>query len=177
MAIASTCGAAQLSAVRKVTVTSSRRTAVVVRATHQQPASISRREAAAAALAVFAAVAAPAGSAKAFLGIGEDGNAKYTAETSKLIVDITAALELPLDNPAREEALKSVRGSTVSWVSRYRRDPKFSGRPSYSNLYSAINAIDGQLNSFGFTSKIPAKRLDRIQKEISDADKQLQRGR
>lgn len=159
-----------------MTVTSSRRTAVVVRAS-QQPASISRREAAAAALAVFAAVAAPAGPAKAFLGIGEDGNEKYTAATAKLIADITTALELPVDDPAREEALRSVRSSTVSWVSRYRRDPKFSGRPSYSNLYSAINALDGQLNSFGFTSKVPAKRLDRIQKELSDADKQLQRGR
>ena len=165
------------SAARKVTVTSSRRTAVVVRAAQQQPANLTRREAAAAALAVFAAVAAPTGPAQAFLGLGEDGNERYTTETAKLIADLTLALETPLDDPAREEILKGVRSQTVAWVSRYRRDPKYSGRPSYSNLYSAVNAFDGQLNSFGVKSKVPGKRLDRIQKELVDADKQLQRGR
>ena len=156
--------------------TAPRRAAVVVRAT-QQPASLSRREAGAAALAALAVFAAPVAPAHAFLGLGEDGNERYTAETTKIIAGMTEALDMAVDNPAREEALKSVRKDTVEWVSRYRRDPKYSGRPSYSNLYSAINALDGQLNSFGATSKVPAKRLDRILKEISDADKQLQRGR
>lgn len=155
-----------------------RRAIVVVRASQQQqPTSLSRRETAAAALAAFIAVATPAAPARAFLGLGEDGNARYASETGKIIADMTAALELPVGDPAREEALKALRKESVSWVSSYRRDPKFSGRPSYSNLYSAVNALDGQLNSFGYTSKVPAKRLDRIKKEVSDADKQLKRGR
>lgn len=166
------------SVARCVASSAPRRASVVVRASQQpQPTSLSRREAAAAALAAFVAVATPAGPARAFLGIGEDGNERYAAETAKIIADMTTALDMAVTDPAREEALKSVRKETVSWVSRYRRDPKYSGRPSYSNLYSAVNALDGQLNSFGFTSKVPAKRLDRILKEISDADKQLQRGR
>ena len=159
--------------------TSSRRAAVIVRANNsqQQPfVAINRREAAAAALAATSFLASPS-PALAFLGFGGDGNERYAAETTKIIAEITDALALELGNPGREEALKSLRQSTVEWVSRYRRDPNFSGRPSYSNLYSAINAIDGQLTSFGSNSKFPAKRLERIQKEVSDADKQLQRGR
>ncbi len=166
------------SAARCVASSAPRRATVVVRATsQQQPASLSRREATAAALAAFLAVATPASPAKAFLGLGEDADARYAAETGKIIAGMTTALDMAVDDPAREEALKSLRKDTVSWVSAYRRDPKYSGRPSYSNLYSAVNALDGQLNSFGFTSKVPAKRLDRILKEVSDADKQLQRGR
>ena len=166
------------SAARCVASTTPRRATVVVRASQQQqPASLSRREATAAALAAFFAVATPAAPARAFLGLGDDGNERYTAETAKIIADMTSALDMAVTDPAREEALKAVRKETVTWVSRYRRDPKYSGRPSYSNLYSAVNALDGQLNSFGFTSKVPAKRLDRILKEISDSDKQLQRGR
>lgn len=155
-----------------------RRAIVVVRASQQQqPTSLSRREATAAALAAFIAVATPAAPARAFLGLGGDGDARYASETGKIIADMSSALEMAVDDPAREEALKSLRKETVTWVSAYRRDPKYSGRPSYSNLYTAVNALDGQLNSFGYTSKVPAKRLDRILKEVSDANKQLQRGR
>lgn len=37
--------------------------------------------------------------------------------------------------------------------------------------------IVSQLNSFGLTSRFSSKRLDRINKEINDAERQLQRGR
>ena len=158
--------------------TTTRHPTVIVRATQQpQATGFTRREAAVAALAAFAAIATPTAPAQAFLGIGEDGNERYTAATAKIIADMNSALSMDVKDPAREEVLKAVRLQTVDWVSRYRRDPKFSGRPSYSNLYSAINALDGQLNSFGPNSKVPTKRLDRILKELTDSDKQLQRGR
>lgn len=90
---------------------------------------------------------------------------------------ITSALELEVSDPTREEKLKDIKRTSIDWVARYRRDSRFSGRPSYGNTYTAVNALTGHLNSFGFTAAIPKKRLDRIQKEISDADKLLQRGR
>lgn len=136
-----------------------------------------RRSIATALLAGIALVGSQPPAAQAFLGFGDDGSARYTDDTSSIIAEINAALALELDNPAREDTLRKLREDTIAWVSRYRRNSSFSGRPSFSNLYSAINALDGQLNSFGFTSKIPAKRLDRIQKEVADADRQLQRGR
>ncbi len=60
---------------------------------------------------------------------------------------------------------------------RCRRDPRFSGRPSYGSTYAAVNTLVGHLNNFGFTAAIPKKRLERLGKELSDADKALQRGR
>lgn len=64
-----------------------------------------------------------------------------------------------------------------NWVARYRRSDRFAGRPSFSNLYSALNAMSGHYNSFGPTSNIPKKRLDRIVMELDQASTLVTRGR
>ncbi len=95
----------------------------------------------------------------------------------ELIGDIKGALELEANSDVREEAMRVVKDETVAWVSKYRRDTKFSGRQSFSLMYSAVNALDGQLVSFGLKANVPKKRLDRMMKSIEDAERQLQRGR
>ena len=45
------------------------------------------------------------------------------------------------------------------------------------NTYSALNAVAGHYNSFGADTPLPKKRLDRVVKELEDADKLLARGR
>lgn len=45
-----------------------------------------------------------------------------------------------------------------------RSDAEFSGRPSYGNVYAAVNAMAGHLNSFGPTAPVPKKRLERMLK-------------
>jgi photosystem II Psb27 protein len=70
-----------------------------------------------------------------------------------------------------------VRQATNTWVAKYRRDNQFSGKPSYGNTYSALNAVAGHYNSFGSDTPLPKKRLDRVVKELDDADKLLARGR
>jgi photosystem II Psb27 protein len=62
-------------------------------------------------------------------------------------------------------------------VAKYRRDDRFAGKPSYGNMYSVLNAISGHYNSFGPEAPIPKKRLERINKELSDAEKLLSRNR
>jgi photosystem II Psb27 protein len=133
----------------------------------------SRRQLGLAALAAAAAALAPP-PARAFGG--PDAAEKYTVESAALIVDLTAALAMDAGT-AREETMGALRPRMSAWVAQYRRDKSFSGRPSYSNLYSAVNALAGQLNSFGPGAKVPAKRLERLTKELADADKALQRGR
>ena len=115
--------------------------------------------------------------AQAFLGIGEDRSAEYTEETQKVIDGIRSALAKEPNTDEREQAMGEVKNISVKWVSKYRRDPKFAGRPSYSQMYSAVNALDGQLVSFGLKANFPKKRLDRMMKSVDDAERQLQRGR
>lgn len=47
----------------------------------------------------------------------------------------------------------------------------------HSNTYSALNALAGHYNSFGTNAPIPKKRLERIEKELGDAERLLERGR
>jgi len=150
---------------------------VLCQASANSKESVDRRSVLGATMGLAAAVIAAQQPAHAFLGIGEDRSAQYTKETQKMIDDIKGALELEANSDAREEAMKVVKDETVAWVSKYRRDGKFSGRQSFSLMYSAVNALDGQLVSFGLKAKVPKKRLDRMMKSIEDAERQLQRGR
>ena len=131
---------------------------------------------AASVVAGLQAIAAP-GPAQAFLGLGEDASAIYTDQTQEVIDGIRGALELSPNTDEREKAMGALKEKTVAWVSRYRRDPKFAGRPSFSQMYSAVNALDGQLVSFGLKANFPAKRLERMMKSVDDAERQLKRGR
>ena len=81
-----------------------------------------------------------------------------------MISDVRNAALLERGAPGREETMESVRKEINDWVARYRRDTAFSGRPSYGNTYSAVNAMAGHLNSFGATAPIPKKRLERLVK-------------
>lgn len=156
----------------------SRRSAVIVRAFQQQDASVAtRRQVAQVALA--AALAFSAAPAKAFLGFGEgkEREEEYTKSTGGVLAQARGAIDLAKDDPDRDEKIKAVRGSINGWVARYRRDQQFSGRPSFSNTYSALNALAGHYNSFGSQAAIPKKRLERLVKELDDAEKLLGRGR
>lgn len=44
------------------------------------------------------------------------------------------------------------------------------GRPSFTNLYSAVNALAGHWNSFGPEAPVPKKRFARIEKARAHTD-------
>ena len=90
---------------------------------------------------------------------------------------VEGVLSLGKDDPARDEAVKSLRTDINAWVATYRRDPTFAGRPSYGNTYSVLNALAGHFNSFGTKAPFPKKRLERVEKEIADGKLFLTRGR
>ena len=66
---------------------------------------------------------------------------------------------------------------TNEWVAKWRREKDFSGRPSFSNVYSSLNAISGHYNNFGTRYPLQKRRSDRITQELSDAKKFLERDR
>ncbi|KAL6782674.1 PSB27 [Auxenochlorella protothecoides x Auxenochlorella symbiontica] len=153
-----------------------RKCVVSVQAQQSAPA-ISRRAAGAGVLSLL--MMGQPMAAKAFLGIGE-GNAaetEYQQLTEGLIKDILNVSQLSRDAPDRENVLKEIKDRSTAWVAKYRRQGSVQGRPSFANTYSAVNAIAGHINSFGFSTPVPKKRLDRIVKDLTDAERQLQRGR
>eukprot|EP00877_Chromochloris_zofingiensis_P014931 jgi/Chrzof1/9692/Cz04g12110.t1_PSB27A[v5.2] len=163
-------------------------------APQQAETDISRREAVAAGAAVVLVSLFNVAPAKAFLGFGEGQQREdqYKQDTAAILASVDDAIKLPKDDPARDEKIKTIRTGINSWVAKYRRDAKFSGKPSYGNTYSVLNALAGHYNSFGTQASIPKKRLDRLQKadlatarislivpmqEVADAQLLLSRGR
>eukprot|EP00355_Strombidium_rassoulzadegani_P010545 CAMPEP_0168619074 /NCGR_PEP_ID=MMETSP0449_2-20121227/6410_1 /TAXON_ID=1082188 /ORGANISM="Strombidium rassoulzadegani, Strain ras09" /LENGTH=184 /DNA_ID=CAMNT_0008659989 /DNA_START=88 /DNA_END=643 /DNA_ORIENTATION=- len=153
--------------------------AAPVRAHQQQQQSYSPHVGLGAALTAATALVAGAPSpAQAFLGFGgQTAQDRYTADTSEMISKTNALLAMPRDDPGKKDAVAEVRTLTNVWVAKYRRDDRFAGKPSYGNMYSVLNAISGHYNSFGPEAPIPKKRLERITKELSDAEKLLSRNR
>ena len=115
--------------------------------------------------------------AKAFLGFGENKEEKYTAETTAIIAQVKATLEMAPGAEGREESINQTRQMTNAWVAKYRRDNKTTGKPSYGQVYSALNAVSGHFNNFGTKYPFPAKRKDRVFAEFESAELLLSRGR
>jgi photosystem II Psb27 protein len=71
---------------------------------------------------------------------------------------------IPLEGGSKEAAVNDLKKQMNTWTSKYRRNDKVGGRPSFGYMYTAVNALAGHWNSFGADSAIPKKRLARIEK-------------
>lgn len=81
------------------------------------------------------------------------------------------------NDPNVAAAVADLRESSNTWVAKYRREKALLGRPSFRDIYSALNAVSGHYISFGPTTPIPLKRKQRILEEMDTAEKALARGR
>ena len=78
-------------------------------------------------------------------------------------------LDLPANSDEKAAAIEKTRKLTNDWVARYRRDKGITGRPSYGNVYSALNAVSGHYNNFGTKYPLP-QRKDRVLQEFETAE-------
>lgn len=114
---------------------------------------------------MMAATAAAAAAATHGIARADDAEADqiFASDTTDLA---KKAKQTITTNPPDEEAVSALRGSISKYIAKYRREKKYSARPSYSNMYSAVNAIAGHYNSFGASAPIPKKRLERVVQEL-----------
>merc|ERR1712187_709630 len=101
---------------------------------------------------------------------------EYQSDTSQIIQTTKDFLSSESKN-TKEEKSTLLKTAINKWVAKYRREPQFSGRPSYSNMYSAVNALSGHFNNLGTSAPIPKKRLERILQEFEQCLTLLSRGR
>lgn len=130
---------------------------------------VSRREALSATVAGLALLMGTAAPARAgFFDGGEGDREEYTTSTSALVALAKEAVTLDKNDPNKESKVAELRTALNVWVAKYRRDDRFAGRPSYGNTYSAMNALAGHFNSFGNTTPVPKKRLERVLQASGD---------
>ncbi|MBA0849199.1 hypothetical protein Goshw_012787, partial [Gossypium schwendimanii] len=102
---------------------------------------------------------------------------EYVKETSDVIKKVRSTINMDKNDPNVATAVAELRDTSNSWVAKYRREKALLGRPSFREIYSALNAVSGHYISFGPTAPIPAKRKARILEEMDTAEKALLRGR
>ncbi|KAK3147338.1 hypothetical protein QOZ80_3BG0281110 [Eleusine coracana subsp. coracana] len=122
-----------------------------------------------AALALVLAAAAPEPARAA--------DEEYVSETQEVIGKVRSTINMDKADPNVADAVAELRELSNSWVAKYRREKSLLGRPSFREMYSALNAVSGHYISFGPTAPIPAKRRARILEEMDTAEKALLRGR
>ncbi len=54
----------------------------------------------------------------------------YALQTA-ILTQVQQTLDMPKDDPTKEDKVKELRKDINTWVATYRREPKVSGRPSY----------------------------------------------
>eukprot|EP00897_Mesotaenium_endlicherianum_P005035 jgi/Mesen1/455/ME000101S10685 len=148
-----------------------RRTAVIscAQPNSEDVPAVGRREIALSGLgAALFAVVAPEAARADFI---ED----YKNETTTVIEQVRNTISLDKNDPSKGQAVDSLRSMSNTWVAKYRREKAVAGKPSFSNMYSVLNAISGHYISFGPGYPFPKKRSERILQEMKDAEKALAR--
>ncbi|CAD6203543.1 unnamed protein product [Miscanthus lutarioriparius] len=110
-------------------------------------------------------------------GAARAADEEYVSETKEVIGKVRSTISLDKSDPSVADAVAELRELSNSWVAKYRREKSLLGRPSFREMYSALNAVSGHYISFGPTAPIPAKRRARILEEMDTAEKALLRGR
>eukprot|EP00954_Amorphochlora_amoebiformis_P027111 1383385-Amorphochlora_amoeboformis.AAC.2 len=100
----------------------------------------------------------------------------YEKETSAFLKQLKDTLAMPSDDEGKKDAVLALKTEGNRWVAKW-RNSKMSSSPSFGNLYSVVNAVNGHYNTFGPNSNLPKKRMARVDKEIEDANKYLLKGR
>lgn len=110
-------------------------------------------------------------------GAARAADEEYVSETKEVIGKVRSTINMDKSDPNVADAVAELRELSNSWVAKYRREKSLLGRPSFREMYSALNAVSGHYISFGPTAPIPAKRRARILEEMDTAEKALARGR
>lgn len=100
---------------------------------------------------------------------------KYVDDTLFMVETMTAAIELPANDPTRNEVQEKARQQMNEYMSRYRRDSKVSGLRSFTTMQTALNALAGFYSSYG-NRPISKKLKARLDKEFNTVNIAVKRG-
>lgn len=97
---------------------------------------------------------------------GLTGN--YSEDTLAVVESLRAAIDIPYDSPEKADVQADAKGKINDYISRYRRDSKVSGSPSFLTMSTALNSLASHYNSAPnrpISDKL-RKRLDQEFKQI-----------
>ncbi|KAK6919530.1 Photosystem II Pbs27 [Dillenia turbinata] len=160
---------------KPLTLIKSKLTSTIAAATPPPPSTqLRRREFSSSIISLTLSTSLTALATPAALATSDD---EYIKDTSEVINKVRTTINMQKSDPNIADAVAELRETSNTWVAKYRREKALLGRPSFRDIYSALNAVSGHYISFGPTAPIPAKRKARILEEIDNAEKAISRGR
>ncbi|MFB6275815.1 MAG: photosystem II protein Psb27 [Halothece sp.] len=104
---------------------------------------------------------------------GLTGN--YRQDTLTVIDTLETTLEMPVDDPDREELRKKARKQLNDYAARYRRDDSVAGSRSFTTMQTALNALANYYTSAYSTRPIPEDVKERVSQEFAQVKRALRR--
>ncbi|NBD16950.1 MAG: photosystem II protein Psb27 [Cyanobacteria bacterium] len=104
---------------------------------------------------------------------GLTGN--YRQDTLTVLETLRTTLEIPVDDPNREEIREKAREQLNDYAARYRRNEQVAGLRSFTTMQTALNALANYYTSAYATRPIPQKVKDRVSQEFAQVERALRR--
>lgn len=99
----------------------------------------------------------------------------YPEDTLKVVELLRQAVNSPGDAADKAETQATARALINDFISRYRRDAKVSGLPSFTTMQTALNGLAGHYSSYA-NRPVPEKLKARLEKEFKRAELSVKRG-
>jgi len=104
-------------------------------------------------------------------------NKVYYDDAKQMVSHMKYATFMDRGAPEFEVIAKGVKDEMTEFVSYYRRFNNVAGKPSFSNLYTAINVLAGHYTSYGTKFPVPEKRRKRLLQEYNEIEKNIRKSR
>lgn len=102
---------------------------------------------------------------------------KYSDDTLTVIADLTQVIETPEDATieVKRENQTLARKQINDYVSRYRKNSKYSGLKSFTTMQTALNSLAGYYTSYG-NRPMPEKLKKRLLQEFKQVEFAIKKG-
>lgn len=102
---------------------------------------------------------------------------KYSDDTLTVISDLTAIIETPVDVSIEKKKENQIiaRKQINDYVSRYRKNSKYSGLKSFTTMQTALNSLAGYYTSYG-NRPIPDNLKKRLLQEFKQVEFAIKKG-
>lgn len=104
---------------------------------------------------------------------GLTGN--FTEDTLSVVEKLETTINLAVDDPGRPAAQEAARADMNDYISRYRRNSKYSGTRSFTTMQTALNALAGYYSAFG-SRPLTDKLKTRLNQEFDQVKLAAKRG-
>jgi photosystem II Psb27 protein len=112
-----------------------------------------------------------------FTGTSWALSGNYSEDTLAVIENLRTAISLPEDATieTKRETQNVARKEINDYISRYRKNGKYSGLKSFTTMQTALNSLAGFYTSYG-NRPLPDKLAQRLTQEFKQVEFALQKG-